>query len=89
MPQIKKETAIFAAPPRVGMNGAQLVKEVVENPKTNIQYIAKFGGSSLANAERMMSVYKLVTEQYVEKDVTVAVVLSAMGKTTNNLLLAG
>jgi aspartate kinase len=43
----------------------------------------------LANADRMMSVYKLVKEQYADKDQSVAVVLSAMGKTTNNLLIAG
>ena len=56
---------------------------------TNIDYSAKFGGSSVANADRMIEVFKLVKEQYVDKGDTPAVVLSAMGKTTNNLLASG
>lgn len=57
--------------------------------RTNIDYVAKFGGSSVANAERMVEVYKLIKEQYVDKKENVALILSAMGKTTNNLLASG
>ncbi|XP_052187682.1 aspartokinase 1, chloroplastic-like isoform X2 [Diospyros lotus] len=46
----------------------------------------KFGGSSVASAERMREVADLVISFPEEKPV---IVLSAMGKTTNNLLLAG
>ncbi|CAN6676486.1 unnamed protein product [Malus baccata var. baccata] len=48
--------------------------------------VMKFGGSSLASAERMREIAQLVVSFPNEKPI---VVLSAMGKTTNNLLLAG
>lgn len=60
-----------------------------ERGRTNIDYSIKFGGSSVANADRMLEVFKLVKEQYVDKGDTPAVILSAMGKTTNNLLASG
>jgi aspartate kinase len=62
---------------------------VEQKPKTNIQYVAKFGGSSLANADRIISVYKLIKEQYIDQGKSVALVMSAMGKSTNNLLASG
>ncbi|XP_019185156.1 PREDICTED: aspartokinase 1, chloroplastic isoform X4 [Ipomoea nil] len=46
----------------------------------------KFGGSSVASAQRMREVADLILSFPEEKPV---IVLSAMGKTTNNLLLAG
>ncbi|CAN6286165.1 unnamed protein product [Urochloa humidicola] len=46
----------------------------------------KFGGSSLASADRMREVADLILSFPEE---TPVIVLSAMGKTTNNLLLAG
>nr|GME09164.1 aspartokinase 2, chloroplastic isoform X2 [Ipomoea batatas] len=46
----------------------------------------KFGGSSVASAERMREVADLILSFPEERPV---IVLSAMGKTTNNLLLAG
>ncbi|KAL9679941.1 hypothetical protein QQ045_017812 [Rhodiola kirilowii] len=48
--------------------------------------VMKFGGSSLASAERMREVAELICSFPDERPV---VVLSAMGKTTNKLLLAG
>ncbi|KAL6638682.1 hypothetical protein ACP70R_023793 [Stipagrostis hirtigluma subsp. patula] len=48
--------------------------------------VMKFGGSSLASAERMREVADLILSFPEE---TPVIVLSAMGKTTNNLLLAG
>ncbi|XP_009359889.2 aspartokinase 1, chloroplastic [Pyrus x bretschneideri] len=48
--------------------------------------VMKFGGSSLASAERIREIAQLVVSFPDEKPI---VVLSAMGKTTNNLLLAG
>ncbi|ONI29837.1 hypothetical protein PRUPE_1G216900 [Prunus persica] len=48
--------------------------------------VMKFGGSSLASAERIREIAQLIVSFPDEKPV---VVLSAMGKTTNNLLLAG
>ena len=48
--------------------------------------VMKFGGSSVADAERMREVATIVMSFPEEMPV---LVLSAMGKTTNNLLLAG
>ncbi|XP_051140602.1 aspartokinase 2, chloroplastic-like isoform X2 [Andrographis paniculata] len=48
--------------------------------------VMKFGGSSVASADRMKQVADLILSFPDEKPV---VVLSAMGKTTNKLLLAG
>ncbi|XP_059309791.1 aspartokinase 2, chloroplastic-like [Lycium ferocissimum] len=48
--------------------------------------VMKFGGSSLASSERMKEVVDLILRFCQERPV---IVLSAMGKTTNNLLLAG
>lgn len=44
----------------------------------------KFGGSSMASAERMKEVADLIRSFPEERPI---IVLSAMGKTTNNLLL--
>ncbi|XP_028076976.1 aspartokinase 2, chloroplastic-like isoform X2 [Camellia sinensis] len=48
--------------------------------------VMKFGGSSVASAERMREVADLILSFPQERPV---IVLSAMGKTTTNLLLAG
>jgi len=52
-------------------------------PKDNFTVVMKFGGSSLASAERIREVADLILSFPDENPV---VVLSAMGKTTNNLL---
>ena len=49
----------------------------------------KFGGSSLANAERILHVTDLIKSQIGEGYRPRAVICSAMGKTTNSLLSAG
>jgi aspartate kinase len=51
--------------------------------------VFKFGGSSLANAERVDHVANLIKDQIANGFRPRAVVCSAMGKTTNNLLSAG
>ncbi|EER93093.1 aspartokinase 2, chloroplastic [Sorghum bicolor] len=56
------------------------------NAQAEFTVVMKFGGSSLASAERMREVADLILSF---PDETPVVVLSAMGKTTNNLLLAG
>ena len=56
----------------------------MSNPRINL--VVKFGGSSVASAERMVEVAQIVCG--FEKAMPV-VVLSAMGKTTNLLLQAG
>ena len=50
--------------------------------------VMKFGGSSLANSERIMYVSKLIMKHF-ELGYKPVVVCSAMGKTTNSLLSAG
>jgi aspartate kinase len=66
-------------------NGRNLMNEVEnEDEKTSYTCVMKFGGSSVASAERMMEVASLVLSFPEERPI---VVLSAMGKTTNKLLL--
>jgi len=54
-----------------------------------VDCVFKFGGSSLATAERIDHVAKLIRDQIKSGYRPRAVVCSAMGKTTNNLLSAG
>ncbi|XP_027358250.1 aspartokinase 2, chloroplastic-like isoform X2 [Abrus precatorius] len=68
-----------------------LEKDVSESEKlseteTSFTCVMKFGGSSVASAERMKEVAGLILSFPEERPI---VVLSAMGKTTNKLLLAG
>ncbi|KAL8519957.1 hypothetical protein ACS0TY_010769 [Phlomoides rotata] len=57
-----------------------------ENAAEALTCVMKFGGSSVASAERMREVAHLILSFPEEKPI---IVLSAMGKTTNNLLCAG
>jgi hypothetical protein len=59
------------------------------NNNNNVDCVFKFGGSSLANAERIDHVAHLIKDQIELGYRPRAVVCSAMGKTTNNLLSAG
>ncbi|RVW45203.1 Aspartokinase 2, chloroplastic [Vitis vinifera] len=68
-----------------------LEKSKTENQTTDgvteqLTIAMKFGGSSVASAERMREVADLILSFPNERPV---IVLSAMGKTTNKLLLAG
>jgi len=56
---------------------------------TTVDITMKFGGSSLANADRIDHVTKLIKSQIKLGYRPRAVVCSAMGKTTNSLLSAG
>ena len=47
--------------------------------------VQKFGGSSVANAERVMNVARIVTETYRQGN-DVVVVVSAQGDTTDDLI---
>jgi hypothetical protein len=55
----------------------------------NVECVFKFGGSSLASAERIDHVANLIKDQIKLGYKPRAVICSAMGKTTNNLLSAG
>jgi aspartate kinase len=57
--------------------------------ETPIEVVMKFGGSSLANFERIDHVAQLIKDQIQAGYRPRAIVCSAMGKTTNNLLSAG
>ena len=50
--------------------------------------VQKFGGSSVANAERVMNVARIVTDTYKQGH-DVIVVVSAQGKTTDELIAKG
>jgi aspartate kinase len=66
-----------------------VVSETRETPGAGLtqhSVVMKFGGSSVADAERMREVATIALSFPEEMPV---LVLSAMGKTTNNLLLAG
>ena len=65
------------------MDPASADKGAAEEQKPLV--VLKFGGSSVADAERMHEVACIV-HRYREKGNRVAVVVSAMGKTTDNLL---
>ncbi|KAG0555856.1 hypothetical protein KC19_11G008600 [Ceratodon purpureus] len=76
---------------RVRADAGVAVKERVggdERPKLTQGFttVMKFGGSSVASAHRMREVAQLILSFPEERPV---IVLSAMGKTTNNLLKAG
>ncbi|KAE8720080.1 Aspartokinase 3 [Hibiscus syriacus] len=57
-----------------------------DEAENQLTCVMKFGGSSVASAERMREVADLILSFPNERPV---IVLSAMGKTTNKLLLAG
>ena len=50
--------------------------------------VMKFGGSSVANAERIEHVAKLIASR-MDEGIVPTIVLSAMGKTTNEIEAAG
>lgn len=60
--------------------------EKVEETEKSYSVVMKFGGSSVANAVRMKEIANLILSFPEERPI---IVLSAMGKTTNKLLLAG
>ncbi|XP_050384383.1 aspartokinase 2, chloroplastic-like isoform X2 [Argentina anserina] len=64
----------------------QKAKQGVAYNDKQLTCVMKFGGSSVASAERMREVADLILSFPQERPV---IVLSAMGKTTNKLLLAG
>ena len=91
MPIIKtrlKLTTMSTTAPAVELMkiGDEIVIPKPENGVTRI--IMKFGGSSLATAERVVYVTKLIKKHY-EQGYKPVIVCSAMGKTTNTLLSAG
>lgn len=59
-------------------------EKVSSEGETSFTCVMKFGGSSVASAERMKEVASLILSFPEERPI---VVLSAMGKTTNKLLL--
>ncbi|XP_045793083.1 aspartokinase 1, chloroplastic-like [Trifolium pratense] len=69
-------------------NGSEsgVVAEKVEETEKSYTCVMKFGGSSVANAVRIREVANLILSFPEERPI---IVLSAMGKTTNRLLLAG
>ncbi len=87
-PDFSRDSSKVFAQPRSSLgNGASRTSLDVsaEQPKCTKTIVAKFGGSSLADSERIRKAVRSVAEQ-VKKGVRVAVVVSAMGKTTDALL---
>ncbi|KAG6520385.1 hypothetical protein ZIOFF_017434 [Zingiber officinale] len=62
------------------------LSELAVGNAAQLSVVMKFGGSSVASSERMKEIAGLILSFPEERPV---IVLSAMGKTTNNLLLAG
>ena len=62
----------------------EIEKATFGEAENHLTCVMKFGGSSLASAERMREVADLILSFPNERPV---IVLSAMGKTTNKLLL--
>jgi len=67
-------------------NNARESDLVVEETEKSYTCVMKFGGSSVANAVRMKEIANLILSFPQERPI---IVLSAMGKTTNRLLLVG
>lgn len=65
---------------------AEKVRERDVSAETLLTTVMKFGGSSVASAERMREVANVILSFPEERPI---IVLSAMGKTTNNLLKVG
>lgn len=63
-----------------------MVRQQADGSASGLSIVMKFGGSSVATADRMREVAELILSFPEESPV---IVLSAMGKTTSNLLLAG
>ncbi|XP_057437593.1 aspartokinase 2, chloroplastic-like [Lotus japonicus] len=74
------ESGVVGSKEEEGGNGG------IADSENSYTCVMKFGGSSVASAERMREVANLVLSFPEERPI---VVLSAMGKTTNLLLLAG
>ncbi|KAI0566043.1 Aspartate kinase [Gracilaria domingensis] len=66
-----------------------LVPPPLQAPTKLDRIVCKFGGSSLANADRLKEVTKLVLKQIECSEKMPIIVLSAMGPSTNELLTAG
>ena len=66
------------------LNNEEATAAAAQKPHPGFTVVMKFGGSSLASADRMREVADLILSFPEE---TPVIVLSAMGKTTNNLLL--
>ncbi|XP_039138686.1 aspartokinase 2, chloroplastic-like isoform X2 [Dioscorea cayenensis subsp. rotundata] len=81
--KVRCETGVAAVVEKNEKN--ELKRELDDNAK-QFSIVMKFGGSSVASAERMKEVANLILSFPEEMPV---IVLSAMGKTTNKLLLAG
>lgn len=62
----------------------EVVREGADGNAAQLSIVMKFGGSSVASADRMREVADLILSFPEERPV---IVLSAMGKTTNKLLL--
>lgn len=62
----------------------EIEKATLGEAENQLTCVMKFGGSSVASAERMREVAHLILSFPDERPV---IVLSAMGKTTNKLLL--
>jgi hypothetical protein len=69
--------------------GAGVASVAASRPPQPLDVTMKFGGSSLANYERVDHVARLIAAQLEAGYRPRAVVCSAMGKTTNSLLSAG
>jgi len=67
----------------------QSVTRIATQKKDVIDVTMKFGGSSLANADRIHHVTALIKDQIAAGYRPRAVICSAMGKSTNSLLAAG
>ena len=85
-PLAARVAAAATAPSKGTLPDLQLSPPWGDDASTPINMVFKFGGSSVASAERMAEVAQIVCSF---PGVCPVVVLSAMGKTTNLLLEAG
>ncbi|OAY73444.1 Aspartokinase 1, chloroplastic [Ananas comosus] len=82
----ERDAAASAVAEKAGVALSQPSVQSDGSASQQLSVVMKFGGSSVASAERMREVAELTLSFPEERPV---IVLSAMGKTTNKLLLAG
>ncbi|CAN8063846.1 unnamed protein product [Agarophyton chilense] len=85
----RRSGAIHVTPVATSTSPSPVSPPRLDAPTKLDRVVCKFGGSSLANADRLREVTKLVLGQIECTKKMPIVVLSAMGPSTNDLLTAG
>ena len=86
--QVQKGDSLWDIALKYDSNDIENNIKILPIDKIPKKIVMKFGGSSISNSNRMLYVAKLI-KKYIDYGYKPIIVLSAIGKTTNNLLLTG